>query len=533
MPDQGDPIWDAEERFAEAVEPGRPFGPPADDPELARDLEIAGMLRVLGTGFSASADAKARVRARVMGALALDGPPSDGGGLAAARPQAQATERMSEGAPTEQLPVVAPFPAAEPAPAPAAVPPTPVPGAPTERVEAAAFDAGRLTRGAAAADSAAADAERAVSPCAASTAAGAAASDAERPTVLRAVADGAETGPSTAILAEPDLARAVRPRRRRRHALPSRPAARPVPPSVTRRIMAVGMAALVAVLALAGGGVFASRDAVPGDPLYGIKRAAEAAGGIFGGASRGQHDLDLAATRLDEIERMARAGVTDPPAYASAFQDFESATGAGTRQVLSGDNPDRSAADLSGWATQQTTRLSALRTTLPAAAQPPADDALHLLDRVHRRAVALTARSGCGEVTSGTVDDLGPLPAEGPCAARQATTGGGGSPAGSTPTDRARAATGTPTGQQAGQATAQQQQQEQQQQPQQDGGSDPALLPGVQVGSGSQNGAAAPTPTTSPAPSPEDKKNVNVPLPLPVPITVPPLVPGKSGGLLG
>jgi len=68
MPDQGDPIRGAEERFAEAVEPGRPSGPPADDPELARDLEIAAMLRALGPGFSPSTDAKARMRARVMGA---------------------------------------------------------------------------------------------------------------------------------------------------------------------------------------------------------------------------------------------------------------------------------------------------------------------------------------------------------------------------------------------------------------------------------------------------------------------------------
>ena len=129
------------------------------------------------------------------------------------------------------------------------------------------------------------------------------------------------------------------------------------------------MAALFAVLALAGGGVFASRDAVPGDPLYGIKRAAEAAGGNFaGGTSRGLHDLDVAATRLDEIERMARDGVTDGAAYDSAFQDFGSATGAGARLVLSGGDADRSAADLSGWATQQTTRMSTLRTTLPAVA---------------------------------------------------------------------------------------------------------------------------------------------------------------------
>jgi hypothetical protein len=294
-------------------------------------------------------------------------------------------------------------------------------------------------------------------------------------------------------------------------------------------VLAVGMAALFAVLALAGGGVFASRDAVPGDPLYGIKRAAEAAGGIFaGGTSRGLHDLDVAATRLDEIERMARDGVTDGAAYDSAFQDFDSATGAGARLVLSGGDADRSAADLSGWATQQTTRMSTLRTTLPAAAQPDADDALRLLDRVHGRAIALTARSGCGQVTSNSVDDLGPLPAEGPCVAHQATTGGANGRSGSAPTERARAA-GPPTGHP---ATAQQQEQ----QSQQGDGSDPALLPGVQVGSEGQNGgqdAASPASSTSAAPSSDGRKNVNVPLPLPVPITVPPLVPGKPGGLLG
>jgi hypothetical protein len=280
------------------------------------------------------------------------------------------------------------------------------------------------------------------------------------------------------------------------------------------------MAAALAVLAIAGGSVFASRDAVPGDALYGIKRAAEAAGGILAGgeASRGQHDLDLAATRLDEIERMAREGVVDPAVYASAFQDFDNATRAGTRQALSGDDPDRSAADVSAWATQQTARLSALRTTVPAASQSDADDALNLLDRVHRRAVALSARSGCSQVTSGSADDLGPVPADGPCTTRQSTSG-------SAPTDRAR--TAAPTGQEVDPATRQGEQ------PQQDGGSDPGLAPGAQVGSGGGQDRAATTPTTSAAPSSDDQKNVNVPLPLPVPITVPPLLPGKPGGLLG
>jgi len=69
-------------------------------------------------------------------------------------------------------------------------------------------------------------------------------------------------------------------------------------------------------------------------------------------------------------------------------------------------------------------------------------------------------------------------------------------------------------------------------QPQENGGSDPALVPGDQGGSDAQNRAATP-PTTGPAASSEDRDNVNGPLQLPLPITVPPLVPGKPGGLLG
>jgi len=446
MPDQGDPIRGAEERFAEAVELGRPSSTPADDPDLARDLEIAGMLRALGPGLSPSADAKARMRARVMSALAVDGPPSSGGGIAVGR-----HDEGAAGAPTEVLPIVAP--------------------APPESVE---------------------------------------------PTPLRAVPAAAEaTEAGTAVLAEPDLTRAVRPRRRRRHALPSRPAARPGTPSLARRVVTVGMAAALAVLAIAGGSVFASRDAVPGDALYGIKRAAEAAGGIFAGgaAARGQHDLDLAATRLDEIERMARDGATDPAAYASAFQEFDNATRAGTRQVLAGADPDRSAGDLARWATQQTARLSALRASLPSASQSDADDALRLLDRVHDRAVAVAARSGCAQVTANATDDLGPLPAQGSCtASRQATPGG------SAPTDRARAVAPT-TAQGGGQA-------------QESDGSDPALVPADQAGSDGQNRVAT-TQANSSESSSDDQRNVNAPLPLPVPITVPPLLPGKPGGLLG
>ena len=469
MPDQGDPVRGVEERFAAAVEPGRPSGAPADA-DLARDLEIAAMLRALRPALSADADAKARVRARVMAALAADASPdSDPRG----GPADPATPRLaaSDSAPTEHLPVVPPAEGQPGTPADA-------PGGVASADPTTAMPSG-------------------VTAEAATTA-----------------------GPSTSVLAEPDPVKALRPRRRRRHALPSRPSGRPGAPSARSRILFVGAAALLAVVAVAGGGIFASRDAVPGDALYGIKRAAEAAGGIFAaGDARGQRDLDLAVTRLDEIERMARSGAADPVLLQTAFQDFDAATSAGSRLVLTGADADHSAADLAAWSTQQTARLSALRGALPASAQPNADDSLYLLDRVHRRAVALAARASCPDPASGTVDDIGPMPATGPCGTARSTTGAASSePSATDPA--ARTAPGSSSAQEPGAATP----------PQQDGGTDPGLVPGVSVGTSGDDGTSQ-APTTTPAPP--SGKNVDVPLPLPVPITVPPLVPGRPGVTLG
>jgi len=69
-------------------------------------------------------------------------------------------------------------------------------------------------------------------------------------------------------------------------------------------------------------------------------------------------------------------------------------------------------------------------------------------------------------------------------------------------------------------------------QAQESDGSDPALVPADQAGSDGQNRAAT-TPANSSESSSDDQRSVNAPLPLPVPITVPPLLPGKPGGLLG
>jgi hypothetical protein len=204
----------------------------------------------------------------------------------------------------------------------------------------------------------------------------------------------------------------------------------------------VGSAALVMLLAVAGGGVFASRDSLPGDNLYALKRVAETAGLAltFDETSKARRHLDIATTRLDEVEQLVdrtpQAPVT-PDVYASAIQEFDASAGEGSRLLLTSDESstaDTAAlGDLRSWAAQEADRLSTLRPALPDTAAADAEGAIKLLDRLVGRTAALTARSTCSEVTSGT-DDLGPLPAAGACAPRPLdsdapetdTTGGNG-----------------------------------------------------------------------------------------------------------
>lgn len=393
MPDRDDPVSGDAEWFAEAVEPARRMGartPVRADALRARDLEIVALLRALGSAGAAdsSADcpaapradgvparlgttaeggdlsatrmwveAKARVRARVLATLAE--PPSDG--REAAPTPRHAT---SDGTPTEALPVLSSSTFAGSPAEQTAVLPRAVPG----------------------------------------------------PTVSRTA--GSPTGLRAAALRTAAVRTAAL-----RTAISRRPAGRQgaVPRSATRRITIVGAATLLSAIVVAASAVLASRNAVPGDPLYGVKRAAEAAGGLLATSDgpRGRRDLHLAATRLDEIERMAHDA--DPALLRSALHDLDAAAVSGSRLALTnGGDPDgtQNSVDLAAWAAEQTVRLSTLRATLPRSAQLDVDDALRLLDRVHRRAVALAARSGCASVTSGAVDDLGPLPTDAPCGAR-------------------------------------------------------------------------------------------------------------------
>ncbi|MCE6995859.1 DUF5667 domain-containing protein [Saccharothrix sp. S26] len=190
-------------------------------------------------------------------------------------------------------------------------------------------------------------------------------------------------------------------------------------------------AALCLVFSLAGMSLLLSRDALPGDALYGVKRTAESAslGLTFDEESKGYKRLEFAAARVAEIEtlvdRYRESGGGPLGGYLTALTDFDADAAAGSRVLTAlGSNSDRRALEgLRDWAAAQATRLTELRPSLPAEAADRAGTSLDLLTRIADRASALHARADCVSVTSGQLDQVGPVPAQDECAARPVEPG--------------------------------------------------------------------------------------------------------------
>lgn len=192
--------------------------------------------------------------------------------------------------------------------------------------------------------------------------------------------------------------------------------------SARGRLAVAAAAALCLVLSLAGMSVLLSRDALPGDALYGMKRSAESAslGFTFGDEPKALKRLEFAAARLGEMETLADKYTDDGPlgAYLTALADFDADAAAGSRELASlGANSDeRVLGTLDDWARAQYARLAELRPRLPEAAVVRSVTSMNLLVRIAQRTADLRARTGCSPVTTGTFDDVGPLPASTPCA---------------------------------------------------------------------------------------------------------------------
>lgn len=191
------------------------------------------------------------------------------------------------------------------------------------------------------------------------------------------------------------------------------------------RVRVLAAAAAVVLLALGAVGMLLSRDALPGDPTYALKRATETTrlALTFDQTARGLRNLEYAGRRLGEIEilvsRNAAGSRWEPVVAEELLGTFNGLTAAGSRlltgQGVAGD--ERAMAALSSWAQDAQRRLTDVQTRLPGRSRAPAQDSRVLVTDVQSRVTALTDRLGCGVITSGQADRVGPLPATGPCIA--------------------------------------------------------------------------------------------------------------------
>lgn len=198
-----------------------------------------------------------------------------------------------------------------------------------------------------------------------------------------------------------------------------------IPDHTRGRLVVAAAAALCLLMSLSGMSLLLSRDALPGDALYSFKRTAESAelGLTFGDQPKALKHLEFASARVDEIEMMAdqadSAGnwSVGQVKFLRVLDDFDSDAAAGARLLtgLAFNGQPSSLPALRGWAEQQKTRLMTVRAALPLSTSARMDSTLALLDRVITRASALSLRSNCVTITSGTRDELGLLPARDAC----------------------------------------------------------------------------------------------------------------------
>ncbi|WP_434452548.1 DUF5667 domain-containing protein [Lentzea sp. E54] len=299
--------------------------------------------------------------------------------------------------------------------------------------------------------------------------------------------------------------------RMKQRVLTAPPPEKPLALSSVRRVgararLAVAAAAVLCLLlSLAGMSVLLSRDALPGDPLYGVKRTTEGAslGLTFDDESRALKHLEFAASRVTEMETLADR-TADSSAQLTALADLDADAVEGARQLTTyGTSTDETALPaLRDWALDQYEKLGTLRPRLPQDAGAHADTTMWLLASIAQRAHDLAARAGCSAVTSGSSDPLGPVPARNECTpvAPEASTS-------RVPSSVPPTGSGLPVP---------------------SGSADPSVAPTASE----QLGSAIPSsaqPGTSTPPS-TGKPEITIPLPLPLPSISLPLLPGISFG---
>lgn len=194
-------------------------------------------------------------------------------------------------------------------------------------------------------------------------------------------------------------------------------------PRVLAGVLAAAAAAVLVVGAL---GLLLSKDALPGDALYDVKRAGESAslGLTFDDQGKASKYLEFAGTRLDELSALPGRGAAES-GYRRVLTDFrtDATNGAARMSVLGVEDGGAQLTKLRDWTRQQSVRLEAAKADLPPSASAVYETSAALLSRIEARAGALAGRLQCYLITTGESDDLGAVPATGPCDPPQGNQG--------------------------------------------------------------------------------------------------------------
>jgi hypothetical protein len=184
------------------------------------------------------------------------------------------------------------------------------------------------------------------------------------------------------------------------------------------RPLTVAASVIVAFALLLGGAVVISRKALPGDALYGLKRASERLELATAGSDLDKaHDyLDFAASRVGEARSLSKdAGDAETAQLiGSTLRSSDADVRAAARLLGTHAVKHASAKSLStmtGWAPGQERRLEALAAGLSdPTLRSQALSSLRLVRAAQARALALAAKMGCSCLSSANADALGPKP---------------------------------------------------------------------------------------------------------------------------
>ncbi|MCW2496122.1 MAG: hypothetical protein JWQ77_2046 [Jatrophihabitans sp.] len=185
------------------------------------------------------------------------------------------------------------------------------------------------------------------------------------------------------------------------------------------------VACTVVILAmLLGGVVVLSRGSLPGDALYGVKRASENAqlAATSGAEAKAKLNLKLASTRFSEVAKL----LPESPAAAKRVSSHtrslvDSTLGSADSDLLSASQTlgaqairNNSAAPLdvlTKWAPGALSHLTSIINRLPAGdLRDRVTGSYTLLTSAFTRAKMLAAEAGCSCLHATSSDQLGPLP---------------------------------------------------------------------------------------------------------------------------